>query len=250
MICIACNRADNQNGGYDSEQYSACSQAEKESKEPEETLLFLSESGDIYTAYRKDGDQDVMRDIHVQWNKDGCILKYYNTVLGENEQTEVHSGEISEITIKAIPVFNNYKVYLCHEGDSIPEEWNEVITEKERKEQWQANYGTYEDYLDARNTEEEEKLIQDAFDEAGLSLTAVYWYHEFTDATWDNAIPFTIKRAVAAIESNDMICLTLIDTDDNLLQIYGVSDDLIELALYNGVWCYRYHGVSRCQGDG
>lgn len=211
-------------------------QTDQIEEQRQQVLFVLSEQGSLSKVYRIDGDQDIAIDFRIHWTDNGCQLLYYNMLSGQDEQTELRLGESIDITIKYIPVFMIYKVYLGYDGDPLPDEWNETILQKERKEQWQSSFETYEKYVRSRDADKEKAIIQDAFDAADIPLNAEYWYEVFLEATWYNALSFEVLYATIE-DKGDGYCLTIMN-NDNKIEIFGYSDEFIDLVYYNGKGCY------------
>ncbi len=198
-------------------------------------LLFLYGDGDITTISRNQGDC-TFADHDIQWKSDGCELTIYYAN-GQSEMKHLSVGDLTEIYTDSIPPIR-YEVYLCNEGDPLPEKWEDQVQKYEQK---QAMYGSYGGYLLSRNRTEEMEMMKKALDAAGADFGAEdleELYDTFTSATWFNgdcAFQFIVAKAEKIDHEYASLKLTLTDESENEMEIYANWDShYIYGADYNG----------------
>lgn len=215
------------------------------SQEQKETVLFLIDAENKITEFsKKDGNKDnIWGKLNIQWKDSSCILLYPDEH-GNTVEKEIQQKESAKIILGLDPGFDAgaypITVYLLQEDDPVPEELDALIREKKRKEQWQAQYGSYEQYAASRDAKKEKDLIQKALDAVGISLTVEYWYDAFLESTWENADTFIIINAYA--EKGEFNCLTLKDDKNNTIQIYG-DNQFLDAVYYNDELYYWGYGI-------
>lgn len=196
--------------------------------EPRGDTLVIRNNGYISYRQRNEGDiQDPWGGFRVEWKQNGCELSYHDRS-GTEKTKRLTTGEMFQIETSGIPVLV-YDFYLCKEGDSLPNGWDEIKQRQDRIESVQAEYGSMYSYERSRDVEAEKQLFQAALDAIGVEDDVDRWYRFFLEATWSNGdCSMTFTDASAKKNLNETK-LMLTDDDGN------------ELVIYNAYWC-EYNG--------
>lgn len=143
------------------------------------------------TYAREDGDFDfssMMREFHVQWKKDRCILTYSESFAAQTYEFErvLPYGESVSVGFEAYPYPVRCRFLLCYADDPLPEDWEKILAEENRIEAAQRVYRTFDAFYASRDAEKEIGIIEQAKHDATENLPTEIFYLAFLHALWKN----------------------------------------------------------------
>ncbi len=201
----------------------------------------LDELNDEITIHRpEEGDFKIgvpSDNITAMWTEDSCIVTHKGVGWGGDEDFELSLpfGELVKIEIPGIPKSVIWWCFLSYEDDPLPEEWIELLEEKERIRKAHETYGSFDNYLSSRDCDTEIAIINQACkDSAFYDIYVHGWYRTFAQILWAKC-DFDVKIKSATIEEGEDIWtvhLVLIDEKGGRFDIWGWKEP--RLIYYNG----------------